>query len=134
MVQLFGRLTKDATVTIFKDDRHVVHFSIALNNSYKTKSGARVKRTTYISCSYWRNKEVAGILKKGKLIEVVGQLDVNAYLDMQGNARGSITFHANNIICYGGTQHEAKLPAGDAIGVKASIETPEVEPADDLPF
>ncbi len=52
-MELFGRLTADATVNTLKDGRKVVHFAIALNDSYKPKDGDEWKKlTTFVNCSY----------------------------------------------------------------------------------
>ena len=50
---IIGRITQDAIVNTTKDDRKVVNFSLAINDSYKPKGGGeRVKVTTYCNCSY----------------------------------------------------------------------------------
>jgi single-strand DNA-binding protein len=51
---LIGRLTADAKVATLKDDRQVVNFSIAMNDSYKTKGSETVTQVvTYFNCAYW---------------------------------------------------------------------------------
>lgn len=59
-----GRLTKDAVVNQLKDERNVVNFSVAINDSYKPKGGERTKVTTYCNCSYWISEKVAEHLRK----------------------------------------------------------------------
>ena len=77
-MELVGRLTGDAKVSTVKDDRKVVNFSIAINDSYKAKGSEKVtKITTFINCSYWRNFGIAEYLTKGALVEVFGRISAN---------------------------------------------------------
>ena len=41
MNTIVGRITKNAEINTLKNDKQVVNFSIAINNSYKTKDGER---------------------------------------------------------------------------------------------
>jgi single-strand DNA-binding protein len=137
MQVLIGRVTADAKVTTLTDERQVTNFSIAINDSYKTKEGGPVKLTTFINCSYWVNPAVASYLKKGTLVELTGRLGVNAYNDLKGEAKATITLHVNNIKLHGGTKMETSQSAPQAIGKKNRIaKTAEeiTEPIDDLPF
>lgn len=95
---LIGRLTKDAVVAQLKDERKVVNFTLAVNDYYKPKdSGKGVTVTTYVNCGYWISPAIAQWLKKGNLVEITGRLAVNAYKDMQGEAKGSLNCHVNSI-------------------------------------
>jgi len=126
-MELFGRLTANATVDTVKDGRKVVHFSIAINDGYKSKeSGAWVKLTTYVNCSYWISDAIAKNLTKGAMVEVFGRISVNAWLNAQNEAKGSLNFHVNSIKLHGKASAAAKssLPAPEEI----------TEPIDDLPF
>lgn len=121
---LIGRLTKDAVVAQLKDERKVVNFTLALNDYYKPKNSDKgVTVTTYIACGYWINPSVATILKKGTLVEIAGRLTVNAYKDMQGDAKGSLNCHVDAIKIH----QQMKADA-----TKATTETKEL--VDDLPF
>jgi single-strand DNA-binding protein len=66
---------------------------------------------------------IAEWLKKGNLIEITGRLTVNAYTDMQGEAKGSLNCHVDSIKVH---QHVKQ----DATKAEAKKE----EPVDDLPF
>ena len=121
---IIGRLTKDAVVNQLKDDRQVVNFSVAVNDYYKAKGQEKgTTVTNYFTCSYWLTPKVAERLKKGALVELDGRIGMNVYTDMQGNAKGSLTFHVNNV-----TVHtSAKSKQGVAIQAEA-------QHSDDLPF
>jgi single-strand DNA-binding protein len=85
---IIGRVTKDAVVHELKDDRKVVNFSIAVNDYYKPKGQEKATTiTTYFKCSYWVTPKAVERLKKGALVEFNGRVGVDAYIDMQGNAK-----------------------------------------------
>lgn len=47
-IEIIARLTGDATVSTVKNDRQVVNFSVAINDSYKAKGSTEVtKLVTY---------------------------------------------------------------------------------------
>ena len=95
---LIGRLIKDAVVTQLKDERKVVNFALAVNDYYKPKNSDKgVTVTTFVNCAYWISPTIAGWLKKGNLIEITGRLAINAYKDMQGEAKGSLNCHVDSI-------------------------------------
>lgn len=121
---LIGRLTKDAVVTQLKDERKVVNFSLAVNDYYKPKNSDKgVTVTTYVNCSYWINPGIAAWLKKGNLIEITGRLSVNAYTDMQGEAKSSLNCHVDSIKIHQQMKSDA-----------TKTEAKQAEPVDDLPF
>lgn len=128
-MEITGRLTADAAVRPVNDNRQVVNFDIAINDSYRTKDGDTKKLTTYVQCAYWLGSEVARYLTKGTVVSLSGRIGVNAYTNMQGEAVGKLTFHANSIRLFG---------AGKSNG--APLATTPQQPAaaandiDDLPF
>ena len=126
-MELVGRLTADAKVSTVKDERKVVNFSIAINDSYKPKGSEEVKKfTTYVNCSYWINPGIAAYLKKGTLVEMYGRISVNAWTNNEGEAKASLNFHVNNIKLHGKSAAASK----ETIPTAAEI----TEPIDDLPF
>ncbi len=126
---VIGRITKDAVVKQLKDERQVVEFSVAVNDWYRPKGNEQgVKVTTYFNCSYWINSKMADRLKKSALVELFGRVGVNVYNDMQGQAKGSLTFHVNNIKVH----QSPKTEAAEVNTVPAAADV--TEPIDDLPF
>jgi len=125
-MEITGRITKDAAVSKLKDDREVVNFSVAINDSYKTKGSSEVKKfTTYFNCAYWVSSSIAKLLTKGTLVQLYGRISVNVYNDLQGSAKASLNFHVNNIKLLGRSNLPEKTPA-----TAAEI----TEPLEDLPF
>jgi single-strand DNA-binding protein len=94
---IIGRITKDAAVNTLKDDRKVVNFSIAMNESYKPKGSERVKVTNYCNCSYWLSEKIAGHLKRGTLLEVTGRIYVTGFVGKDGTAKASLNCHVSAI-------------------------------------
>ncbi|MBE7172859.1 MAG: single-stranded DNA-binding protein [Williamsia sp.] len=94
---LIGRLTADAKINQLKDGRAVTNFSIALSSSFKARNGELKKNTTYVSCSYWLNSNLANSLTKSTLVELEGSISINLYLNHQGEAMATLKFHVNQI-------------------------------------
>ena len=68
-MEIIGRVTADATVSETKAGKKVVNFSIAINDTYKTKDNDEIQKiVTYVNCSYWINPGVATYLMKGTLV------------------------------------------------------------------
>ena len=126
-MELVGRLTADAKVSTLKDERKVINFSIAINDSYKPKgSGMATKITTFVNCSYWINPAIAEHLTKSTLVELSGRIGVNAWTNAEGEAKASLTFHVNYIKLHGKSNAASKESIPAASEIK--------EPIEDLPF
>ena len=122
-----GRITADASVKKLKDERNVINFSVAVNDWYKPKGSEQtVKVVTYFNCSYWINTRIAERLKKGALVELYGRVSVNAYNDIEGNAKGTLNVHVKNIKILQAIRHETttNFPTAESI----------TQPLEDLPF
>ena len=124
---IVGRITKDAVVNTLKDERKVVNFSIAINESYKPKGGERTKVTTFCNCSYWISEKMAEALKKGTLLEVTGRIYVTGYTGTDGTAKGSLNCHVNHIKIHAWPKEV------EVIG-RAVPNPSEDEAKDDVPF
>jgi single-strand DNA-binding protein len=127
-MEIIGRVTADAKVNTLKDERKVVNFSIALNDSYRAKgSEQRTLVTTYVQCAYWVNPTIAAYLTKGTLVELSGRISTDAWVNMDGEAKAALRFHVSTIKLHGKPNRAStdSKPAGipAATGV-----------ADDLPF
>ncbi|MBS7253341.1 single-stranded DNA-binding protein [Flavobacterium branchiicola] len=129
-MEITGRLTRDAVVVKTAKDRQVVNFSIAVNDTYKTKDSNEVKKiVTFIDCSYWLTAGIAQWLKKGALVELFGRIGVNAYINSEGKAVASLTFHTSNIKILVFVSDTQPVQA-NAVPAKNSKK----EQPDDLPF
>jgi len=130
-MEIIGRITKDATVSETKAGKKVVNFSIAINDTYKTKNSSEVQKlVTYVNCSYWINPGVATFLNKGALVECTGRIGATAWTDKNGEARASLTFHVNNIKLHGSSKANTETTATPVTAAPAAM----AEATDDLPF
>jgi len=129
-MEISGRITKDAVTAKVSNDREVVNFSIAINDSYRPKGAEELKKiVTYIDCSYWMGSKMAQWLKKGTVVELFGRIGLNVYNNAEGKALGSLTFHTSNIkiLVFPKTENTSSVPAVQKKNVDQN--TP-----DDLPF
>ena len=95
-MNITGRLTRDAEVRTTSNGKQVVNFSVAVNDSYKTKQGERVEQTAYFDCSYWRTPNAVKILTKGLLVEVTGRVSTRAWVGKDGEAKAGLNFHTSD--------------------------------------
>lgn len=129
-MEISGRITKDAVMAKVSNDREVVNFSIAVNDSYRQKGSSELKKiVTYIDCSYWMGSKMAQWLKKGTMVELFGRIGLNVYTNAEGKALGSLTFHTSNIkiLVFPKAENTADVPV---VQKKSTVNN---EP-DDLPF
>lgn len=134
MNTIVGRITQNAKINTLKNDKKVVNFSIAINDSYKTKQGERKEQTTYYNCSYWINAKIAEYLIKGTLVELSGRISSSAWIGKDGEIKSRLNFHTSNIKLHGGKQKydNNNYPATNQQSVNDNPFADETD--DDLPF
>ena len=125
-MNITGRLTKDAEVRTTSQDKQVVNFSVATNNSYRNKQGERIEQTTYFDCSYWITPNVAKLLTKGTLVELSGRVSTRAWTGNDGEPKAGLNFHTSNIKLHGGSKKSETA--------QATTGTNNTKTEDDLPF
>ena len=97
-MEMTARLTGDVKLSTLKNDRQVVNFSVAINDSYKAKgSNETTKIVTYVQCYYWANPSIAQYLTKGTLVELQGRIGVNPYTGKDGEGKATLTLHVKTI-------------------------------------
>ena len=134
MNTIVGRITQNAKINTLKNDKKVVNFSIAINDSYKTKQGKRKEQTTYYNCSYWINAKIAEYLVKGTLVELSGRISSSAWIGKDEEIKSGLNFHTSNIKLHGGKQKydNNNNPATNQQSVNDNPFADETD--DDLPF
>ena len=130
-MNIIGKLTRDAEVYTTPQDKKVLNFSVAINDSYRKKQGERIEQTSYFDCSYWISANVAKILLKGALVELTGRVSTRAWTATNGELRSSLNFHASTIKLHGGSK---KIEQAQAVVKQENKKIILEEPADDLPF
>ena len=131
IMNIIGRLTRDAQVRITSQQKQVVNFSVAINESYRNKQGERIEQTTYFDCSYWITPNVAKLLTKGTLVELSGRVSTRAWVGNDGEARAGLNFHTSQIKLHGSSKKTETIQATTtAQANKVTIQPVE----NDLPF
>ena len=132
MNTIVGRITKNAEINILKNDKQVINFSVAINDSYKTKQGERREQTTYYNCSYWINPKIAEYLTKGTLVELSGRTSSNAWIGKDGEIKSGLNFHTVRIKLHGSSNKDNVKQQPTSEPVKDNPFTDDEN--DDLPF
>ncbi|WP_339921344.1 single-stranded DNA-binding protein [uncultured Flavobacterium sp.] len=130
-MNIIGRLTRDAEVHTTPQDKKVVSFSVAINDSYRNRQGERIEQTSYFDCSYWISPNVAKILLKGALVELTGRVSTRAWTANNGELRSSLNFHTSTVKLHGSYK---KIGQAQTIIKQEKTKVIIEEPADDLPF
>lgn len=88
-VQLIGRLGKDPESKFTPTGKKVAHFSLAVSNRWKDKSGETKESTEWVNIEAWgRLGEVCQeYLKKGSLVYLEGRLKTEKYEDKGGETK-----------------------------------------------
>jgi single-strand DNA-binding protein len=131
IMNIIGRLTRDAEVRTTSQEKQVVNFSVAINDSYRNKQGERIEQTSYFDCSYWISPNVAKILTKGTLVELTGRVSTRAWTANNGELRASLNFQTAIIKLHGGSKRIDNLLN---ITHQEKSKVTEQETVDDLPF
>lgn len=78
---LIGRLTADPEMRYTSNGNAVTRMTLAVDRDYKDKDGN--KKVDFIPVIAWKKlaEIVAEYMKKGKLISVVGSLEIRSYED-----------------------------------------------------
>ena len=129
-MNIIGRVTRDAQVSTLPNDKQVVNFSVAVNDSYQNKRRERVVLTEYFNCAYWVTPNVAKALTKGTLVELTGRVSTRAWIGADGEAHSSLNFHTSQIRFHGGGKRSGTTD-GNTI---AHTVAPPAKIEDDLPF
>ncbi len=88
-VMLIGRSGGDAELKFSAGGKPVASFSLAVNESFKTRDDDKTDRVEWFRCVCWNKLgEIAGqYVTKGRLVFVEGRLQTRRHDDREGNAR-----------------------------------------------
>jgi single-strand DNA-binding protein len=103
-VILVGNLGKDPEVRHLEGGNSVANFTLATNEYYKDKQGARVERTEWHNISAWRGlaELTEKYLKKGSQVYIEGKLRTRQYQDKDQQTRYITEIIAEEISLLGG--------------------------------
>lgn len=133
-MNIIGRLTRDAEVRTTPQDKKVVNFTIAIDESYRNQQGERIKQTCYFDCAYWITPKVAQYLTKGTLVELTGRVFSRAWKDKDGNVHSGLNFNTSKIKFHErSSRNDDEQP--QPIVIADNTEAAQFQSvADDLPF
>ncbi len=87
-VTLVGRMTGDPEIRNTSGGLKVAQFTVAVDRAFgKTENGE--KKTDFFRCKAWRQKAdfVEQYVGKGRLVLIEGRVELNDYLDKEGQKR-----------------------------------------------
>lgn len=89
--QFIGRVGRDPEARATSTGQTVVNFSMAVDESYKDKSGNKVEKTEWIPCVVWGKQAdfVIQYIGKGRLVHISGKWATRKWQDKDGNDRYS---------------------------------------------
>lgn len=89
-IVIMGRLTRDPELRRTGSGIAVASFTVAVDRDYSGKDGGE-KETDFIDCVAWRNtgEFVSKYFTKGRMIAVVGRLQIRNWTDKEDRKRKS---------------------------------------------
>ena len=94
---LMGRLAREPELKRTTSGTEVTSFSLAVDRDFKSQSGE--KETDWIDCVAWRGtaETVCKYFTKGRMMIVVGRLQIRDWTDKDGGKRRSAEVVADNV-------------------------------------
>ncbi len=94
---LIGRLTRDPEMSYTSSGVAKLRFTLAVDRPYKNQQGER--SADFIDVACWRQlAETCGkFLHKGRLVSVVGRLEIRPYETQDGQKRRSVEVVADEV-------------------------------------
>jgi single-strand DNA-binding protein len=98
-VLLIGRLGRDPEVRYTTSGQPVATFSIATDESYKSKDGQKVEKTEWHRIVVWgKSAEFCGnYLAKGRLVFIEGKLETRKWTDKDGVEKYTTEIKADRV-------------------------------------
>ncbi len=103
-VMLVGRSGGNAELKFSAEGKPVASFSLAVNESFKTRDGEKNDRVEWFRCvCFGKLAEIVGqCVTTGKLLFLEGRLQTRKYDDREGNARKVIEVVVSQLRLLGG--------------------------------
>lgn len=132
-----GRIGKDPETRYMSNGDAVTNITLAVDESYKNKSGDRVDKVEWVNIVFYRKlSEIAGkYLKKGGLIFISGKQETRKYTDKNGIERYTTQIIANEMKMLGGKPESISQQQQESrTQNKANVSGFEDSDIDDIPF
>ena len=136
-VMLMGNLTRNPELRYTPSGSAVADLGMAVNESFKNKSGETVEQTCFVDVVVWgRQAETASeYLQKGSPVFVEGRLQFDQWESQQGEKRSKLRVRAERVQFLssgGGTGGASTGSAEQPLDVPPPSVPP--PPDDDVPF
>ncbi len=99
-LQVIGNVGRDAEIHDVNGKKSI-NFTVASNKAYTDGDGNRVEKTTWVSCTMWRDQnqstKVAEFIKKGSKIFVEGSPEIKMYKDSDNKTQSSLNLTVANL-------------------------------------
>lgn len=114
-MQIIGNLGKDAIVQMHGSEV-VINFSVAHTDRYKDGNGIVVQKATWISCSWWTDRQaIVQYLKKGQMVWIEGVPEAKLWKDKKsGEPKAFLNMRVLGLQLVGGgspTDNSQSAPA-----------------------
>jgi single-strand DNA-binding protein len=115
---LIGRLGKDPEVRYTKSGDAVASFTMATDETYKDRQGAKQERTEWHSINAWGKLAdfVQNYLKKGRLVYVEGRIQTRDWTDKENVKHYKTEIRADTIRFVGPPPDGSRTGPSDAAG------------------
>ena len=119
-ITIMGRITKDIELRYTPSGTPVTNFTVAVNRDYEKD------KTDFIDCVAWRDKAefAAKYFGKGRMVAVIGSLQMRDWTDKDGNKRKSAEIVVGSLY-FADSKKDAAKDTGGFV---------EVEDDEDWPF
>ena len=129
--QCIGRVGRPPEVRTIASGNKVANFTVAVDESYKSKTGEKVEQTEWVNVVVW-NKNLMPFIEnyvdKGDLLFVQGKLKTRSWDDKDGNKR-----YTTEVVVQGFGDEIKKLSWKDKVAAaKPVVEDDDLE--DNIPF
>lgn len=146
-VQVIGNLGRDPELRFTQDGTPVANFTVAVNESWRSRGGEQRERTEWFRVVAWSQlAEIANqYLRRGARVYLEGRLQTREWQDREGNDRTSTELVVRDLIMLGGRDDADGPPRDDdgggdrrdSRGQQSQGGRPDTDDsitADDLPF
>ena len=135
-VILIGNLGRDPEVRYTQGGAPVANFTLATNEVWTDKAGARQERTEWHRIVVWgKTAEIAKEhLAKGKQVYIEGSLQTREWNDREGNKRTTTEVKAQRLVLLGRAGGEGGGGETRRGSEGPEMTSEEAPPEDDIPF
>jgi len=122
VVHLVGNLGADPDLKHTNNGKAVCNLSVATNETWKDKSGAKQEKTEWHRVTVWGDtaENCAKYLAKGRSVYVQGRLQTRKWQDKEGKDRYSTDIVADRVVFLGGKDEGGGQSSGSGRSSRSS--------------